>query len=45
MHSSIQAVDNQKVIEDDNVTLMRNVMGMPPPMVSWMTPDSQRVSG
>lgn len=45
MPSSIQAVDNQKVIEGDNVTLMCNVMGIPPPMVSWMTPDSQRVSG
>ena len=45
MPSSIQAIDDQKVIEVDNVTLMCNVMGMPPPMVSWMTPDSQRVSG
>ena len=45
MPSSIQAIDDQKVIEGDNVTLMCNIMGMPPPMVSWMTPDSQRVSG
>ena len=45
MPSSIQAIDNQKVIEGDNVTLMCNVMVVPPPMVSWMTPDSQRVSG
>ena len=45
MPSSIQAIDDQKVIEVDNVTLICNVMGMPPPMVSWMTPDSQRVSG
>ena len=29
----------------DNVTLICNVSGMPTPMVSWMTPDSQRVSG
>ena len=45
MPSSIQAIDNQKVTEGDNVTLMCNVMVVPPPMVSWMTPDSQRVSG
>ena len=45
MPSSIQAIDDQKVIEGDNVTLMCNIMGMPPSMVSWMTPDSQRVSG
>ena len=45
MSSSIQAIDDQKVIEGDNVTLMCNVMGVPTPMVSWMTPDSQCVSG
>ena len=45
MSSSIQAIDDQKVIEGDNVTLMCNVMGVPTPMVSWMTPDSQGVSG
>ena len=45
MPSSIQAVDDRKVIEGDNVTLICNVSGMPTPMVSWMTPDSQRVSG
>ena len=27
------------------MTLMCNVSGIPPPMVSWMTPDSRRVSG
>ena len=27
------------------MTLMCNVSGMPTPMVSWMTPYSQRVSG
>ena len=27
------------------MTLMCNVSGFPSPMVSWMTPDSQRVSG
>ena len=45
MSSSIQAIDDQKVIEGDNVTLMCNVMGVPTPMVSWMTPHSQCVSG
>ena len=45
MPSSIQAIDDKNVIEGDNVTLICNVSGMPTPMVSWMTPDSQRVSG
>ena len=45
MPSSIQAIDDKKIIEGDNVTLICNVSGMPAPMVSWMTPDSQRVSG
>ena len=45
MPSSIQAIDDKKVIEGDNVTLICKVSGMPSPMVSWMTPDSQRVSG
>ena len=45
MPSSIQAIDDKKVIEGDNVTLICNVSGMPSPMVSWMIPDSQRVSG
>ena len=45
MPSSIQAIDDKKVIEGDNVTLICNVSGMPTPRMSWMTPDSQRVSG
>ena len=43
--SSIQAIDDQTVNEGDNLTLMCNVCGMPPPMVSWMTPNVQRHSG
>ena len=43
--SSIKAMDDKKVIEDDNVTLMCNVSGMPTPMVSWMIAGIQRVSG
>ena len=45
MLSSIQAIDDKEVIEGDNVTLMCNASGKPTPMVSWMTPNSQRVSG
>ena len=45
MPSSIQAIDDQHVTEGQNVTLICNVSGMPPPMVSWMIPGSQRVSG
>ena len=42
--SSIQAIDDKKVTEGDNVTLICDVSGMPTPMVSWMTLESQRVS-
>ena len=45
MPSSIQAIDDKTVTEGDNLTLMCNVSGMPPPMVSWMTPNVQRHSG
>ena len=27
------------------MTFMCNISGIPPPMVSWMTPDCRRVSG
>ena len=43
--SMIQKTQDQNVTEGHNVTLMCNVSGFPPPIVSWMTPDSQRVSG
>ena len=33
------------VTEGDNLTLMCNVSGMPPPMVSWMKPAGQRHGG
>ena len=42
--SSIQAIDDKKVTEGDYVTLICDVSGIPTPMVSWMTPESQRVS-
>ena len=43
--SIIQITQDQNVTEGHNVTLMCNVSGIPPPMVSWIIPDSQRVSG
>ena len=45
MPSSLQVIDDKKVIEGDNVTLLCRVSGMPSPMVSWMTPNGQRHSG
>ncbi|CAH3161296.1 unnamed protein product, partial [Pocillopora meandrina] len=43
--SIIQITQDQNVTEGHDVTLMCNVSGIPPPMVSWVTPDSKRVSG
>ena len=43
--SIVQITQDQNVTEGQNLTLMCNVSGIPPPMVSWMTPDSRRVSG
>ena len=43
--SIIQITQDQNVTEGHDVTVMCNVSGIPPPMVSWVTPDSQRVSG
>ena len=43
--SIVQITQDQNVTEGHNVTLMCNVSGIPLPMVSWMTPHSQHVSG
>nr|XP_058945534.1 hemicentin-1-like isoform X2 [Pocillopora verrucosa] len=43
--SSIPALQDQSATEGDNVTLSCPVSGMPPPVVSWMTPNGQRHSG
>lgn len=40
-----QITQHQSVTEGDNVTLMCNASGVPPPMVSWMTPNDERVDG
>ena len=45
MPSSIPALQDQSATEGDNVTLSCPVSGMPPPVVSWMTPNGQRHSG
>ena len=45
MPSSIPALQDQSATEGDNVTLLCPVFGMPPPLVSWMTPNGQRHSG
>ena len=36
MRSSIQPIQNQTVIEDDNVTLTCTASGIPSPTVSWI---------
>ena len=43
--SSIPAIQDQNATEGDNVTLWCRVSGMPPSMVSWVTPNGQRHSG
>ena len=45
LSSIIQITQDQHVTEGQNVTFTCDVTGIPPPMVSWMTPDGQRVSG
>lgn len=45
MPSSIQAIDDMKVVEGDNVNLMCYVSGIPTPMVSWIKPGGPRHNG
>ena len=45
MPSSIPEIQDQNATEGDNVTLWCRVSGMPPSMVSWVTPNGQRHSG
>ena len=45
MPSSIPAIQDHNATEGDNVTLWCRVSGMPPSMVSWMTPNGERHSG
>lgn len=42
VHSSIQEILDQNVTEGNNLTLTCNVPVIPPPLVSWVTPDGQR---
>ena len=45
MPSSILVLQDQSATEGGNVTLLCPVFGMPPPAVSWMTPNGQRHRG
>ena len=36
MASSIQPIDKQTVLEGDNLTVLCNASGLPPPMVTWI---------
>ncbi|XP_022793085.1 hemicentin-2-like isoform X1 [Stylophora pistillata] len=43
--SIIQITQHQSVTEGDNVTLLCNVSGVPPPMVYWVKPNGSRNEG
>ena len=43
--SEIEAMQDQNVNEDDNLTLTCTASGMPQPKVSWIKPNGQSVAG
>ena len=43
--SEIEAMQDQNVTEDDNLTLTCTASGMPKPKVSWIMPNAQCVAG
>lgn len=43
--SEIEAMQDQNVTEDDNLTLTCTASGIPQPKVSWIRPNGQSVAG